>query len=192
MKPRHVLATAGLLTMFLLGGCAGLWPEGAEPPRMVDFGPEADYGSEPPLQRPVRLARVHAPSWLEGNEIHYRDLSRQPHLLSSYGRHVWLAAPTELLGEEIDALLEARAADDRAGARLEIRLTRFEQVIEDQENAHVRARMTAVLERDGERRRQVFTEQRAVTPDISGAREGLPQAGRALVRQLGDWLAEEA
>lgn len=192
MRTRRIALLPGLLALLFLSGCAGLWPETAEPPRKLDFGPHADDASEPAIDFPVRLARVHAPSWLEQEEIYYRDLSSQPNRLASYGRHVWLAAVPELLGEEVDGMLAARS-DSRSGAtgRLELRLTRFEQVLEDEDEAHVRAHMTAVLERDGERHKQVFTVREEVAADVTGAREGLPKAGRALVGQLGDWLAEQ-
>ncbi len=188
----RTLLPALVLGLAMTTGCTGLWPEAPESPRKIDFGPAKDYPSEPAFGAQVRLARVGAPSWLQEEEIHYRRMGNDPHLLESYGRHVWLAPPGELLAERVDDMIDARSVDHGGEtARLELRLRRFEQVIDEDEDAYVIASFKAVLEHGGERRSRVFSERLETSADIRGARTGLPELAEELVRELGDWLAEE-
>lgn len=176
----------------VLGGCAGLLPEPAPAPAEVDFGPATEIGDAAALQAPVTLTRMQAPSWLQGTAIHYRDSVHAPNVLERYAHHIWAAPPAELLGEQIEAMLHARApATNGAPARLELRLTRFEHVLTEDDQAHADARLTARLySPGGELQREAnFRTRVDITPDINGAIKGLPTAARQLTSELGEWLS---
>ncbi len=180
----------------LLVGCASLLPEPAPAPSMVDFGPADAATDREPIPYGIDVARIDAPRWLNDTDILYRQTHRSPNRIERYAHHVWAAPPPELLAEQADRMLDARGAKSQAPEyRLELRLTRFEQVFTAADAAHVDARMTATL-RDltGENPNSRHTlEARIDTrPDVEGAIAGLPQAANQLVDELGTWLAREA
>jgi cholesterol transport system auxiliary component len=180
-----------IMASLTLGGCAGILPEPAPPPAEVDFGPATETAAAEPLPAAVTLGRMQAPSWLQGTAIHYRDAASAPNLLERYARHVWAAPPAELLAEQIEAMLQARAPrPNGAPARLELRLNRFEHVLTEDGQAHADARLTARLhDPDGALREEASFRARVdVTADINGAIDGLPAAARRLNRDLGEWL----
>ena len=187
--PAAALALAGAL---LLSGCGGLLPEPAEPPRTIDFGPAAERADAADSLRPIELARVDAPRWLGGEAIHYRRVDTDPTTLRQYARHVWAAPPAELLRAEVERMLQANGARDGSPeARLELRLTRFEQVLTGAGEAHVEARMRARLVRrdDGRVHQRELGVRIDATPDVDGAVTALPRAAHQLVDELGAWLA---
>lgn len=198
MKPRLWTIPLLLAPVLLAGACGSLLPEPAESPRTIDFGPSPEFAGADRFAGPVALAGIDAPRWLGDNHIHYRRLDTAPNTLARYARHVWAAPPPELLAEHVDAMLRARSPDDTSPAdgdraRLELRLTRFEQAFESPERAHVDVRITAVLHRrDGGRStQQEFRARVDTSPDVDGAIRGLPAAADTLVHQIGDWLARE-
>ena len=181
-----------IIASLTLAGCAGLLPEPAPPPAEVDFGPATETTEAEPLPTAVTLTRVQAPSWMQGTAIHYRDADRAPNLLERYANHIWAAPPADLLAEQVEAMLHARApATNGQRARLELRLTRFEHVLTENNQAHADARVTARLySPDGRLQREAdFRTRVDITPDVNGAIEGLPTAAGQLTSELGEWLS---
>ena len=180
----------------LLVGCASLLPEPAPAPSMVDFGPNDEEVDIAPITHGVTLVRVDAPRWLTDRGILYRQTHHSPNQLERYAHHVWAAPPPELFADQVEHMLTARGAKSQPRAyRLELRLTRFEQVFTAADDAHIDARMTATLHHGaGEPSGRLQTLQVRVEtqPTVDGAVTGLPQAARQLVHELGEWLAEES
>lgn len=179
----------------LLIGCTSLLPEPAPPPSTIDFGPGDGFATMEPLAHGVVLTRVDAPRWLDDTAIPYRQIHRSPNEVKRYAHHVWAAPPPELLAERVDLMLDARGASTQPHPyRLEMRLTRFEQVFTATDEAYIDARMTASLHPpsgDGAHARHTLRVRIDAEPDVGGAIAGLPQAANRLVRELGEWLTGE-
>lgn len=180
----------------LLAACGSLLPAPAPAPSMIDFGPGDEPADGDTIPRGVTLARVDAPRWLNDTGILYRQTHRSPNQVERYAHHVWAAPPPELLAEQVERMLDAPGVKSQPPEyRLELRLTRFEQVFTAADEAHIDARMTATLHhRAGEQssRRQTLQARIDARPGVDGAVAGLPRAAHQLVHDLGEWLAREA
>ncbi len=191
---RHLHPLLLLLAASLISGCGGLLPEPAESPRVIDLGPGSDPNDDAEAIAAITLARVDAPRWLDDTAIHYRRLDHDPNTLERYAQHVWAAPPAELIAAEAEAMLRARGGrDGPPQARLELRLTRFEQVFESAEAAYVDARVSAVLipRGNGATRQREFRARLDTRADVDGAVDALPRAAHEIIGDMGDWLARE-
>jgi cholesterol transport system auxiliary component len=131
------LADAGLLTL-ALAGCSVL-PKPPPAPARHDFGPTR--GSLAAL--PWSQAEVVTPEWLLDSAMHYRLLYASPTELRSYTRDSWVAPPSELLANRLNA-------GQRSGTRrVTVTLQNFEQVFDRPGNSSVVMRFHARADSGG-------------------------------------------
>ena len=185
----------GLLLALLLSACT-LLPESPPRPVQHDLGPppaaiDADSGV-PELV----LGSLQTPTWLRSSAVHYRRADLDDTGLHAYSRRQWVAPPAELLDQRLAQRLAPVLVNEYEGAalRLDLRLERFEQVFEREEQADVVVRVRASLREtaEGGRHWQEVFEIRQASPgaDGPGAVRGLAEASERLLEQLVVWLAE--
>lgn len=182
---------AVLLSLWL-GGCSGLLPEPEAPPSRFDLGPlpapsltDADLAG-------VGLEHLSAASWLDGQQIPYRQLHRRPEAVQHYAAHAWIAPPSEMLEVRLEQML-AGDGDATERWRLEVDLLSFEQVFTSADEAHAAIKLRATLrQRGGEDRirQRTFSAETPVSANVDGAIEGLPQVADRVLWDLLAWVSE--
>ena len=185
-----------ITTVLIVGGC-NLLPETPPPPSEHDLGQLADFAPSSQLPQPVTLTGVDAPSWLEGRQIRYRRLSREPSVIQAYARHQWVAPPPELLERYIEQRLE-RASGSMDSARqspwrLSLMLDGFEQTFSGSERSHAVIRFRAELRSPAGAvfARKTFVQRKRTAPEVDGAVTGLSTVADGAVTDLEQWLAAQ-
>jgi len=181
---------AGMLVATALAGCNVL-PEPAPLPARHDFGPPTTSAKESP-SLPVTLSTVTAPSWLDSSAILYRRGAASTRL-QSYGRNQWAAPPAELLRNGLEARLAAGSGptpDPRYA--LELRLLRFEQVLDGNDSRVVLSIEVVLRDRDSRRlvARRLFQDEQPVAADIGGAVQGLAGAANGALDAIVRWTKQ--
>lgn len=182
-----------LLSAGAISACSVL-PAQATQPQTHDFGPlpAPDGGAN----GPVRLDRVSAPAWIDDGAIHYRLVYNDPTSLRSYADHRWVAAPSDLLGLRLQALLDGRSnpgGSAQAARLLTVELMQFEQDFASAQQASVQLTAKVSLRKaaDG----QVLAEKQFVlsvpsTPDVHGAITDLAKTAEQAAEQIAAWCDE--
>jgi len=186
----HTVVLTALLSLGL-GGCSTLLPEPEPAPNRFDLGPFLEPGPINAGLAGLRLKSLRAPSWLNVEQIRYRQLHRRPEAVQHYAAHVWNAPPPEMLAVRLEQML---AVDGDATERwhLEVEILSFEQVFTSASDARASILLRAALsQRGGDRVQQrSFSAKVPVTADVDGAIEGLPKVADRVLRELLVWAAE--
>lgn len=188
---RHALRLPAVLLSLWISGCASLLPAPQPAPSRFDLGPWPATELVAPELAGVSLKSLQAPSWLQIEQIAYRQLHVRPEALRHYAVHAWVAAPAELLRFRLEQLLAADAESARPW-RLEVELLRFEQVFLSADDAEATIMLRASLRKRGDDAiaQRSFRAATAVSADVDGAIEGLPKVADTALRELVAWAAD--
>lgn len=179
-----------VLSALALGGCSGLLPPPQPGPSRFDLGPLPEPGMIDSGLGGIGLQRLTAASWLNVEQIPYRQLHQRPEAVRHYAAHAWIAPPAEMLEVRLRQLLAADG-DGRERWRLEVEVLSFEQVFTSATEARASIMLRATLrQRSGDRVQQrSFRVTAPVSADVDGAIEGLPTVADRALQELVAWAA---
>lgn len=192
---RHFIPASALilLSACALSGCSVL-PAQAAQPQTHDFGPLPSPGDA--TTGLVQVDRVSAPAWIDDGAIHYRLAYSDPTSLRSYADHRWAAAPSDLLGLRLRALLGGQAKSGRAAQPdrlLTVELMQFEQDFASAQQASVQLTAKVSLRKaaDGQLLgEKLFVLSVPSTPDVHGAINDLSKTAEQAAEQIARWCDE--
>ena len=164
----------------LLSACSAFTP--APLPTVYDLGPApAD-----PIQAPVRLVDVNAPSWLDGTAMAYRLDYADSRQRQVFRDSRWLASPAELIG----ARLRQRLQTQGEARPLRIELESFEQDFSAPGQSEVRVRLHALIGSPASSER-VFEAHLPAGADAASGVRALASASDALLGEVLNWAAQQ-
>lgn len=203
MKAARVFAW--LVVVALLAGCATTQPPPPERYTLVATPGAADGHAGAPAAGVLRVNPVLAPAWLRGRGICYRLAYHDAAQVARYGRSVWAAPITQMLGQAVQDALAAsghwRAVigpgdDARAAISVRIRVLDLCQAFSSQRASAVlltvRATVTNPVDGRVLAQRRFHYLEPASTPDAPGGVRAARAAVRAFTSDLTRWLARQA
>jgi cholesterol transport system auxiliary component len=215
MKIHHrvtvILLISGIGSLFL-GLFAGCTAGKGIPQTLYDLGPEpvAIAAANPPATenpaarqtrlRPMRIADINAPPWLDNHNMFYRlDYSNKQQLLS-YANSSWSMPPAQLLGQRVKTRLTHAGATVLSMADgavnvpllLRIEVEDFTQVFDSpaQSKASINLRASLFDGRNLLSQKTFSTRASAPSADASGGAKALAQAGDIVIHDILRWLQE--
>lgn len=189
--PFRSLRLFAVLLSLWLAGCAGLLPQPQAGPSRFDLGPLPEPGQSDRGVAGIGLQRLSAASWLNVEQIPYRQLHRRPQALQHYAAHAWIAPPAEMIEVRLQQMLAAEG-DASERWRLEVDVLSFEQVFTSASEAQASIMLRATLrQRGGDSVQQrSFSATAPVSADVDGAIDGLPKVADRALRELVAWAAD--
>lgn len=203
----HALAFAAAV---LLAACSSL-PSKPVQRTLYDFGPLAPASATiAPSTAPLVLPDVEANGALDTTALLYRLGYEDPHALRPYAYARWSAAPGQLVGQRLRAILgrerpvldasSAAALSRRGGTSappvLRVELEEFSQWFDSTTASRGVLRLRCTLLENtaaGERlvaQRTFEVERPAPTADASGGVHALAEATDAVAAEIGNWLRQ--
>lgn len=172
----HLLA---LPIVFSLAGCG----VNTQQPALHDFG-VLPGNSNAVTQTDIV---IEAPQWLANTRIRYRLLYASPTQISYYNLDRWIAPPSELLEQELEA------GGSNLGYPLKIRLLDFEQQFDSPGRAKALISFTAeayTTDRKSKLGSKTFRLERlTTTPDAKGAVNAFSELSRQAAEQIEIWIS---
>lgn len=149
----------------------------------------------------LAIARIAAPAWLQGTDIHYRLQYRHADTVAAYADSVWAAPPPQMLARGLQSQLAASGAwravvGIDAGAtttyRLQVRLDDFTQVFTRPGQSHAALDATVTLIAGADDAAVAQTRIRLMVPAASANAAGgvaaLNTASAEFATQVQAWL----
>jgi cholesterol transport system auxiliary component len=200
MKKRiHTSLTASLIgaaLMFMLSGCGSVK---APSQALYDLGPlPSPSPVHGPALRPVNVADINIPSWLDTPEMFYRLAylnSQQPH---PYAESRWTMAPAQLFAQRLKSrIAQAGGAVvtpiDASNVSLGLHLDAddFSQIFTQagQSTSHVAVRASLIDGRTLVAQQTFEAQAGSSTADAAGGAQALSKASDAVIDQILQWLA---
>jgi cholesterol transport system auxiliary component len=190
-----VKSTWIMVITLLVAGCATHQASPARYALGIERGP---FHVDVPLNTPLEVRTIQAPSWLRSTAITYRLLYVHASQLRTYGQSRWIAPANELLTLRLREGISAagrrpildRALDDADRYRLDVSLRDFRQEFPSPTQSRCLVVFNATLTYDHRviAQRDFVAEQPAPTADADGAALGLGRASDEAIGQLVRWL----
>lgn len=194
--------------LLALGGCAAASRQAAFPSHyVIGEGPAPAASAEPPAggHGSLRVARIAAPSWLQGTDLYYRLDYRHDDVIAAYADSDWVAPPARMLaqlivnalaGSGIWRVVVGPGSPAHADVGLDVRLDDFSQAFSSPGASVGMLDATATLidNRDGHviAQRRFQLKVRAPSANAAGGVAALNDASRQFAAQLVQWLRASA
>jgi uncharacterized lipoprotein YmbA len=173
----------------MIAGCGGM-PKVGPQAALYDFG----IATTPATVLPnVRLGYVRPAAGLEGSNMRYRLMYKNPAQVFAYTESRWAAPPDRLLQRRLEQRLRTTGV---AQCSLNVSVEAFDQVFETPTSSRgivqLRATLTkGVGQKADVQTTQVSTERTALSADAQGGVAALDGASAEAVLGVLDWVVEQ-